>query len=261
MATGGLKFKMQLDTTKIRPIVARMKWLIAAAGKGTRLHPTTLHINKHLLPVGSVSMIQRILAFASLHAPEKAFICVNPGDAASFEAELNGAPHVPDWRVYEQEGNGVAAVVTTARKKGLIAESEPFVLVLGDQFFTAPQDIVPSPDGCGVFLVRVPASAAGSYGILDPLTMVVVEKPKDIKPDQSVAAVVGLYVFPGFKDKQLSDINPSSRGELEVADLLNAATVSTARSVRGEWCDMGTWDGIRAAAGYIEAVVAIDAAR
>lgn len=238
-----------------------MKWFVAAAGKGTRLNPTTLHINKHLLPVGSVSMIQRTHSFVSLHNPEKMFVCVNPGEAKAFETELKESPHGCEWRVYEQEGNGVAAVVATARKKGLLAESEPFALVLGDQFFTAPQDIEKMVGGCQVFVVRIPAASTSSYGILDPLTMLVQEKPKDTPGTQALMAVVGLYSFPGFTDKQLADIKPSARGELEVADLINAATIAKARGVQGEWCDMGTWTGIRAAAGYIEAVMSIDASR
>lgn len=238
-----------------------MKWLIAAAGRGTRLNPTTLHINKHLLPVASVSMIQRMHAFTALHKADSVHICVNKGEASAFEKEMNASPYEVPFDIFEQSESGVAAVVKTALHKGVLTETEPFVLALGDQFFTDWQEVFPSDDGCHLFTVQIPAKHASGYGILDKLTLNVVEKPNGTPDSQRVFAVVGLYSFPKIAKAQVDSLNPSARGELEIASLINEVKVSAVRSVRGEWCDMGTWGGIRAAEKYIEAVKEIDASR
>lgn len=72
----------------------------------------------------------------------------------------------------------------------------------------------------------------------------IAEKPQEHLSDY---AVTGLYIYDHRVIQAAKEINPSARGELEIADVNNwflAKGELEVAMVEGEWLDAGTFDSL-----------------
>ena len=238
-----------------------MKGIILAGGTGTRLHPLTLALNKHLLSVYDKPMIYYPLSTLMLANIRDILIITTPENISHFRKLLcDGSQWGINISFQEQvKPLGIAEAFIIAEN---FINNESVSLILGDNIFQGSglADILKKAQtnlsGAKVFCYYV--DNPRDYGVVEfnseATAISLEEKPKIPKSNY---AITGLY----FYDNQVVDIakslTPSLRGELEITDVNNIYLKQKQLQVellsRGfMWLDMGTPDSLLAAANYIE---------
>jgi glucose-1-phosphate thymidylyltransferase len=238
-----------------------MKGLICAGGQATRLGELTRVTNKHLLPVGSWPMVYYPLQLLQLAGVREVLVVTGKHHAGQM-IDLLG-----DGRVVSRDGSkplfdvdltykvqtepgGIAQVVGMA---GEFARGEGLIVVLGDNIFERSQRAAlrawgRQPDRAHIFVKEVPDPEA--FGVVvygeDGRVADIVEKAGVVdmryKEPPSTHAVVGLYCYPPDVFEIIHQLEPSSRGELEITDV-NRHYASERRldvtEIEGWWEDAG----------------------
>src|SRR5690606_8726242 len=107
-----------------------MKALVLAGGRGTRLHPITNTLNKHLIPIAGRPMIFRVIDDIAACGIKEVIVNVNKGDKEIPAAIGDGSVWGIKVHYIEQEmPNGMMYPIIMAEK--LIGNS-PFLLSAGD---------------------------------------------------------------------------------------------------------------------------------
>ena len=250
--------------TKKDAILAAMKAIILAGGKGTRLYPITMGVSKQLLPVHDVPMIYYPLSVLLRAGIAEIAIISTPEDLPDFEKLLGDGSALGAQFTYiaQPRPEGIAQAFILA--KDFIA-SDACTLILGDNIFYGSELTVLLKLAIG----RSDASATlFAYQVKDPQRYGVIEKDDsgrilsiEEKPAQpkSNLAVTGLYVYPSSVVSVAQAIKPSARGELEITDVnayyLNAGQLSCEQLGRGyAWFDTGTINSLYQATDYVRAL-------
>jgi glucose-1-phosphate thymidylyltransferase len=225
----------------------RMKGVILAAGKGTRLYPVTHDIPKPLLPLANRPTIY--YAFDRLKEMGVNDICVVVGEMERQMRDFLGDGSdqgVNLTYVRQTEPKGLAHAVGFAKD---FIGPDSFVLYLGDaiygsSFQTCAETFIES--GCAnlniVKAVEDP-SRFGVANVKDGRIIKLVEKPK---VPESNLAMAGMYFFGPQIWTVLPDLKPSARGEFEITDaiqlLIDRGETVLAGVYDGVWFDTGTLD-------------------
>lgn len=217
-----------------------MRGVILAGGRGTRLGETTRVVNKHLLPVYDRPMIYYPIATLQAMGCTDILIVTGGENVGGF-AQLLGSGFT--YRVQDRP-DGIA---------GALAQAEGFTgglfpVVLGDNYFAADMAM---PDRPAIYTARTERPEA--FGVYEPGTGQIVEKPKDPTSD---LAVTGLYVYDDRVFDVVRGLVPSARGELEITDVNNwylQHGLMDVHEVPGVWSDMGTPDSLLRAAVHAQA--------
>ena len=229
----------------------RVKALILAAGKGTRLKPLTNTVPKHLLPVGNKPILFHMLDYIKETDIKDIGIVVSPDSGPYIEEAIDSSS---EWGgkitfIVQPEPLGLAHAVKAAQ--GFLGDS-PFLMFLGDNLIQeGVKDFlgefhVPNSDA-SILLKEVPDPRAFGVAELDSSRRVVhlVEKPK--KPKSNLA-IIGVYLFTAEIHKAIAQTKPSWRGELEITDaiqkLLEMGKEVKSHLLRGWWLDIGNNDGL-----------------
>jgi glucose-1-phosphate thymidylyltransferase len=235
--------------------VGATKGILLAGGRGTRLAPITTVINKHLIPIYDKPMIFYPLSTLMMCGIREIALVTNPGDIGAFKQLLGDGSHLGIEITYfaQDNPNGLPEAFTIT--KDYLAGSKS-VLILGDNLLigqglgTTLQTQLDLP---GASVLAFPVQNPQEYGVVefdDEFNVISLEeKPENPK---SNFAVPGIY----FMDENASDfttrLKPSSRGELEITDLLRKylemglLTVNTIKRGTG-WMDAGTVESLYAA--------------
>jgi len=223
-----------------------MKGIVLAGGLGTRFHPVTTVVNKHLLDVYDEPMIFhpiRTLARAGITE-----IVVVTGDEIPQFKRLLGdgsALGVELEYAYQQGGRGIADAL--AKAEGIVRDAN-LAVILGDNIFQ--EDLRPYLDayerlekGAKVLLKEVSLEDARRFGVAhieDGRLARVEEKPAE---PTSTLVVTGCYLYDARVFDLIRLLMPSERGELEVSDLNNLYIdegTMTFDVLKGWWTDAGT---------------------
>ena len=238
-----------------------MKGILLAGGAGTRLYPVTRAVSKQLLPVYDKPMIYYPISTLMLAGIREILIISTPQDIGRYEQLLgSGAAWGLSLRYAVQpapEGLPQAFILGA----DFIGE-EGVALILGDNIFYGDhlsrllQETAEKRQGATVF--AYPVQDPERYGVVafdaNGRAVHVEEKPKQ---PRSRYAITGLYFF----DRQVVDIarslRPSTRGELEIIDVirhyLQAGTLDVKVFGRGTaWLDTGTCDALLEASLFIQ---------
>ena len=239
------------------------KGIILAGGAGTRLHPLTKVVSKHLLPVYDKPMIYYPLSTLMFADIRDVLIISTPTDLPNFERLFgDGSQFGMKFSYKVQEvPNGLAQAFVLGRE---FLGNDDACLVLGDNIFY------------GADMPRLLRTAAArkeptvfGYRVSDPERYGVVEfdangraislEEKPAKP-KSNFAVVGLYFYPNDVVQKAAALKPSARGEYEITDLnrqyLEEGRLTVETMGRGfAWLDTGTHASLADATNFVRALV------
>lgn len=236
-----------------------MKGIILAGGTGSRLWPSTRVVSKQLLPIYDKPMIYYPLSTLMMAGIREVLIIVSPRDLESFSTLLgNGTQFGIEINfALQEQPKGLAEAL-------IIAEDflcgEASMLILGDNLFHGDglgfgiQEKLPI-SGCHIFVYEV--SKPSQYGVLtiDENSRPIHIEEKPLKPKSNLA-VTGLYFFDSNASAFSKEIRPSSRGELEITDLIQRYLVQdkltfTVLSRGSAWLDTGNSNSLHDASTYV----------
>lgn len=239
-----------------------MKGILLAAGTGTRLSPLTIATSKHLLPVHDKPMIYYPISTLILSGVKELAVVVNPEHLDSYKRLLGSGQQwgISITFVEQDSANGLPDGIS---KAGGFLERQGCAVALGDNIFHGAGmgttlKSISRESGAIIFAHKV--SNPSDYGVVEldeagaPLRLR--EKPSD--PASSLA-IPGLYFFDGSVIDRVGQLKPSSRGELEITDLLASYLKEGLLGVRQiergtAWFDAGTVDSLSRATEFVRVI-------
>lgn len=225
-----------------------MQGVVLAGGLGTRFHPVTKVVNKHLLDVFDEPMIFypiRTLAAAGISD----IVLVTGAEIDQFRNLLGDGSELGVSLVYEQQ-EGERGIADALAKAEPHVSSEKFAVILGDNIFQ--EDLSPYVEafkrqlqGGRLLLKAISPEDALRFGVAvcDDRTgrlLEIVEKPKE---PISNLAVTGFYMFDRSVFDVIRTLEPSWRDELEITDASNEFIRRGEMEfdiLKGWWTDAGT---------------------
>ncbi len=238
-----------------------LKGIVLAGGTGTRLHPLTNAVSKHVLPVYNKPMIYYPLSVLMLGGVTEILVISTPSHINQFRALLGDGSQLGISIEYAEQprANGIAeAFLIGADHIG----DDSVALILGDNIFHGPglwgllHDQMREIDGCVLFGYAVKDPERYGVGETDGLGRLISLEEKPVDPKSNLA-ITGLYLYDNDVVEIARGIRPSDRGELEITDV-NRAYLEQGRARlvdlgRGfAWLDAGTHDSLLQAGQYVQ---------
>ena len=241
----------------------KMKGIILAGGRGTRLNPLTLSISKQLLPVYDKPMVYYPLSMLMLAGIRDILIISTPEAMPAFQMLLGDGRQWGLSFIYkvQDEPRGLADAFLVGKE---FIAGKPVCLILGDNIFFG--------HGLAEQLKKAAQLESGAavfaYAVKDPERYGVVEFDKNMRPvnieekpkrPTSHYAVPGIYFYDGRVSDFAAGMKPSGRGELEITELnreyLRRGELRVEIMGRGiAWLDAGTHESLLQASNFVQAV-------
>ena len=215
-----------------------MKGIILAGGSGTRLYPITKAVSKQLLPLYDKPMIYYPISVLMLSGIKEILIISTPRDLPMYKDLLGDGSSLGIKFEYEvqENPNGLAEafIIGVLERATNLKEG---AVIFG--YYTN------NPEAFGV------VEFDDEWNVLS-----IEEKPE--KP-KSNYIVPGLYFYDNDVIEIAKNVEPSSRGEVEITSVneeyLKRGKLKVELLGRGmAWLDTGTHEGLLEAANFIETV-------
>lgn len=228
-----------------------MKGIILAGGTGSRLRPTTLVTNKHLLPVYNKPMIYYPLETMAACGFSDVLIVSGREHAGHFLNLLGSGKDFGLRISYEvqEEAGGIAQALALAED---FADNKSVAVHLGDNIFENTNQLIAgvkrfseNEKGAMIFVKEVhDPQRFGVAEISGDSVVRIVEKPQEPK---SNLCVTGFYIYDNTVFEGIKNLKPSARGEYEITDVNNVYIEKGQmlyEKVDGEWTDAGTFESL-----------------
>lgn len=237
------------------------KAIILCGGTGSRMYPTTLAINKQLIPVYDKPMFFYPLSLLMLCGIKEYLFIINPGQKEKFQDLLEPTNDLGIKIEYIEQSkpNGLPEAFILGEN---FIGNDSVALILGDNFLYGNM-LTPLikksfnlTNGANIYLY--PNKNTSAYGVVelgkDNKIKKIVEKPKYTK---SNLVIVGLYTFDKDVSKYAKTLKPSKRKELEMVDLINIykkkETLNLIKLGRGAaWLDVGNFDDLHSVSNFVK---------
>lgn len=237
-----------------------MKGIILAGGKATRLQPTTDVISKQLLPIYDKPMIYYPLSTLMLANIKDILIISTPKDLPQFKKLLGNGSNLGINISYAEQDKPRGLADAFIIGKDFIGKDR-CCLILGDNLIYGhglPNFLIEASKkekGATIFSYQVkdPERSGVIYFGEDDQILDLIEKPKN---PQSNWAITGLYFCDNKVINFAESLSPSSRGELEIIDILKKyhqiKELEVKKMGRGfVWLDTGTFDSMAEAGEFV----------
>ena len=230
-----------------------MKGIVLAGGSGSRMHPVTKGVSKHLLPVFDKPMIYYPISVLMLAGIREILVITTSQDLGSYRRLLGDGEQfgVSFQYATQDSSNGIAEAFIIGEK---FIGSDDVALILGDNIFyghgftSILKKSIKSLNGATIF----------GYKVKDPKRFGVVEFDENMcvlsleeKPNmpKSNHVVTGLYFYDNDVIDIAKQVKPSVRGELEITSInnfyLGGGNISVELLGRGfAWLDSGTHESL-----------------
>lgn len=240
-----------------------MKGIILAGGTGSRLHPITKGVSKHLLPVYDKPMIYYPLSVLMLAGIKDILIITKPEDKSSFIRLLGDGSAYGIKISYAEQPNPEGLVQAFIIGEEFI-ENDSVCLALGDNIFWGQgfsnilKRAANRNNGASVFGYQVKNPHQFGVVSFDKNKKAISLEEKPINP-QSNFAVTGLYFYDNDVIEMAKQVKPSNRGELEITTLnkmyMERGDLNVEVLGRGfAWLDTGTHESLLEAAMFVETI-------
>jgi glucose-1-phosphate thymidylyltransferase len=238
-----------------------MKGIILAGGSGSRMYPTSLCYSKQLLMIYDKPMIYYPLSTLMLAGIREILIISNEETIPLYQKLFHDGSQLGLKISYKLQPapKGIAEAFILG---GEFIGEDDVTLILGDNVFYGKLDFLRGAlkknRGATVFGYYV--NDPQRYGVVefDPSGKAVSLEEKPVKP-KSNYAVVGLYVYNNEVARIAEELEPSTRGELEITDLnkvyLERGKLDVEIMGRGiAWLDTGTPQALLDVSTFIGAI-------
>jgi glucose-1-phosphate thymidylyltransferase len=239
-----------------------VKGIILAGGLGSRLHPATKVVSKHLLQVYDKPMIFYPLTTLILAGVKEFLIIVNEKDLEQYQELLNqfsSDEYSFSFKIQESPKGLPDAFILGEKFIG----DDSVAMILGDNFFhgtSLGKALQMLEVACGATVFAYHVSNPEEYGVVtfgeDGKPISIVEKPSS---KISNFAIPGLYFFDKNVVSYAKNLIPSTRGELEIVDLLrkylSQGNLEVKILPRGTvWMDMGSFENLYEVGTYVRTI-------
>lgn len=238
------------------------KGIVLAGGNGTRLHPITTAVSKHLLPIYNKPLIYYPISVLMLARIQDILLISSPRHLPMFQELLGDGRQWGISLTYakQREPRGVAEALVIGQ--GFVGSGQ-VALILGDNVFFGHSFSALLREAAhrtlGATVFTYPVRDPERYGVatLEGDRIVAIDE-KPSRPKSNLA-VTGLYFYDNRAPEIARGLRPSKRGELEITDVSNAYIESgDLRCVqlgRGSaWFDAGTHESLLEAAEFVHTV-------
>ena len=237
------------------------KGIILAGGTGSRLSPLTKSVNKQLLPIYDKPLIFYPLSILMCNNIKDILIIVNRGQLNEFRKILPEKNNLGIKITYKEQKKprGLPEAFIIGEK---FIKNQNVALILGDNFFYSKNlnNLIFNNFNffkvSKIFIKKVKKPSLYGVAKLNKESKILnlTEKPKFPK---SNFAVTGLYLFDKKVSKLSKLLRPSSRGELEIIDLLNSYLKNNELSANildsnCKWFDAGSVDDLLLASNFVK---------
>ena len=240
------------------------KGIILAGGMGTRMSPLTKAVNKQLLPIYDKPLIYYPLSILMLAKIKDILIIVNKGQLHQYKKLLPNGNNLGIKISFKEQDRprGLPDAFILGEK---FIDNSNVAMILGDNFFYGQNlskllyDCAKLKSGAKIILHNVQNPelfGVAKINSKNKKILKIVEKPKKYISNH---AITGLYFFDKNVVSLAKKIKPSSRGELEIIDLINHYKKKNKLSAEfigrgGAWLDTGSISDYYKTSAFVQAV-------